>query len=198
MLPSEKKEKTNTDHELEIVDAIFDSYKDYKSDDLRSCINRIEYLGFSVSKKTNDVIPKGIKIDTLYFEDTVAFNYIFVRTVDLGYLKTITGSVTLKCENTEYVVDKFVERLTESNILATVDFSKAENKYTVHDNLSFVVFDDRWKEEVTSEFPYFYTCHITVLGEIIDISFEEIVPRKYVILNQDLISENIAINPGLF
>lgn len=196
-LASLAEEPVKINHELERVNGIFNAYHDYKGYNIESCINTMEDYGFSIAKNTFDEIQKGVKVDTLYFEDTDAANYIFVRTVDLGYLRTITGSVTLKCENAQFVAEEFVQKLTGSNILASVEFSHSENKLTVKDNMSFIAFDDRWKEEVTTEFLSFFNCDVTVLGEYVDISFEEIVPLRYEILNNDVLGGKKNFRPGL-
>jgi hypothetical protein len=190
LLDSDRKEKTDVIHEAELVDVIFDAYKDYKSDQLEVCNKKMERSGFQISKKASEVVPGDIKIDSLIFSDRELQHHVFVTSVDLGYLKNVSGSVTMKSANARWLAERFLDKITESNLQATVEYDELAKEYTVRDNNAFIVYDDRWQEETTTMFPSFYTCRISIIGDYMDISFEEVVPRKFVIVGEDLITQN--------
>lgn len=179
-------EKTSVHNYDATIETLLNAYTDYKQNDLMSCSDKLERIGFSASKSSNAVIPKNIRIDTLIFEDEAASKWAFFRSVDLGYLKNVSGFVTLKCENADYFLETLVGKLGNSNIHMSIQTLESQRKVVLKDTRSFIVFDNRWEEKVSSKFPSFYTYTITVLDDYVDIEFEEIVPKEYVILERQL------------
>ncbi|NJN27543.1 MAG: hypothetical protein HC819_16990 [Cyclobacteriaceae bacterium] len=170
-------------HEMDMVNAVFTAYKDYKYNDHESFTSKLQKNGFALSKSIQETTQRNVTIDTLVFENSESFCHVFVRSIDLDYIKNISGSVILKSERPAYLAKKFTDKLKESNMLVSIEYNEQQTKYTIKDNTSFIVFDDRWKEEVSTEFSSLYTCNVEVIGSYVDISIEEIVPKRYMVLD---------------
>ena len=162
-----------------LLNTIFSAFNDYKNGDISTCSSKLEGAGLSRVKLTGSNISDNFKIDTLYYEDTSAMKWVFFRTVDLGYLKNVFGSVTVTTENGHELAKLIVERLQRTNFHLTVVHSEEQNKIVVRDDRRFTVIDDRWSESVKNVFNSFYTYTIYIYDGMVDISVEEIVPKNY-------------------